>query len=51
MDITTILPLIAAGGVAVLVLAWLFGKPRRRPYTKRSSLLSAGELRFYQVLL
>jgi hypothetical protein len=43
--------LIVAGGVAVLVLAWLFGKPRRLPYSKRPALLTAGELRFYHVLL
>jgi hypothetical protein len=35
----------------VVVVLWrVFAKPRRLPYSKRSSLLTAGELRFYRVL-
>ncbi len=45
----------AAGALAVivgiwLIVAWLRGEDRP-PYTRRPSLLTAAELRFYQVLL
>ncbi len=44
-------PLVAV--LTVLIIAWTILRTRRAslPYTKRPSLLTAGELRFYRVLL
>jgi hypothetical protein len=48
-------PLLAAAATAAtLLLAWLLTRPRRppvMPFTKRASLLTAAERRFYKVLL
>lgn len=51
MDTPTIL-LLGAAGLVLLIALWSTAKPRRKlPFTKCPSLLTAGELRFYRVLL
>jgi hypothetical protein len=48
-------PLLAVvAGVVLLFLLWLLTRPRRppaMPFTRRQSLTTVGELRFYKVLL
>jgi hypothetical protein len=51
---TTLVALLSAAALMLVLLVWLVArKPpsKRLPYTKCSSLLTAGELRFYRVLL
>jgi hypothetical protein len=48
-----LLPCIAAAAVAIalVLVIWRWKTPRRLPYTKRGSLLTQAEMRFFRVLV
>jgi Protein of unknown function (DUF2726) len=48
-----LIPYIAAAALALalLVAIWCWRTPRRLPYTKRGSLLTQAEMRFFRVLM
>jgi Protein of unknown function (DUF2726) len=47
-----LIPYLVAAGIAsaLLIALWRWKRPRRLPYTKRGSLLTQAELRFFRVL-